>query len=410
MFYWYDYFLVFFVLVTSVLIGIYFGCFGTKQSTVKEYLSAGKQMKVFPIALSVTVSHFSGITLIAVPADVYKYGAFYVFTCLSAVLLVIAAMYVYYPVLFKGDYNSIYEYLEVRFNRKIRLLSSFLYILYENLLLPVIVYTPALALSVGISVQLIVLLICGTCVFYTAVGGLRTFVAKELSQREVFYQFGINQYPENDLIFLISTQTPQKKTRSGYVQWVLQFDLCFTYVYLNRVSKNLRVFQPFVAVDVNICAISVGLIIYANYYNCDPVMDKKITKNDQIVAYYVEQYLGEILPLAVAITGLIDGPSLGLYILGICFPQVDSTVTEFWPVYKMRNMLMFSVFVVRCTYKQMMLLSLPSSKVLKFDNTNYRIFFTYGDVCFKCKTVGHYASGCPKAVQTPAVVHPSLTG
>ena len=45
---------------------------------------------------------------------------------------------------------------------------------------------------------------------------------------------------------------------------------------------------------VNICAISVGLIIYANYYNCDPVMDKKITKNDQIVAYYVEQVANKI--------------------------------------------------------------------------------------------------------------------
>ena len=44
---------------------------------------------------------------------------------------------------------------------------------------------------------------------------------------------------------------------------------------------------------------------------------------------FVIQYLGEILPLAIAITGLIDGPSLGLYTLGICFPQVDSTVTEF---------------------------------------------------------------------------------
>ncbi|XP_063932293.1 sodium-coupled monocarboxylate transporter 1-like [Zophobas morio] len=174
MFYWYDYLLVFFVLVTSVLIGIYFGCFGTKQSTVKEYLSGGKQMKIFPIAISVIVSHFSGITLIAVPADVYKYGAFYVLICLSTVLLVIASMYVYYPVLFKGEYDSIYEYLEVRFNRKIRLFSSFLYVLYENLLLPIIVYTPALALSVGFSVQLIVLLICGTCVFYTAIGGLRT--------------------------------------------------------------------------------------------------------------------------------------------------------------------------------------------------------------------------------------------
>ena len=45
---------------------------------------------------------------------------------------------------------------------------------------------------------------------------------------------------------------------------------------------------------VNICAVSVGLIIYANYHNCDPVMDKKITKNDQIVAYYVQQVAKKI--------------------------------------------------------------------------------------------------------------------
>ncbi|KAJ3662651.1 hypothetical protein Zmor_006990 [Zophobas morio] len=51
-------------------------------------------------------------------------------------------------------------------------------------------------------------------------------------------------------------------------------------------------------------------------------------------------------------------------------------------------MLMFSVFVVRCTYNQMMLLKLPWSIVLKFDNTNYRIFFTYDDDFFKCKIVG----------------------
>ena len=38
---------------------------------------------------------------------------------------------------------------------------------------------------------------------------------------------------------------------------------------------------------------------------------------------------------------------------------------------------------------------LPSSLVLKFENTNYRIFFIYDDICFKCKLTGHHANECP---------------
>jgi hypothetical protein len=37
-------------------------------------------------------------------------------------------------------------------------------------------------------------------------------------------------------------------------------------------------------------------------------------------------------------------------------------------------------------------IGLPDSVVLKFDNTNYRIFMTFDDICFKCKRIGHYAS------------------
>lgn len=49
---WYDYCLFTLMLGLSVLIGIYFGYFGKKQTTANEYLLGGKTMKVFPVAMS----------------------------------------------------------------------------------------------------------------------------------------------------------------------------------------------------------------------------------------------------------------------------------------------------------------------------------------------------------------------
>ena len=49
---WYDYTLFGIMLGVSALIGIYFGCFGTKQSSADEYLMGNKKMKVFPISVS----------------------------------------------------------------------------------------------------------------------------------------------------------------------------------------------------------------------------------------------------------------------------------------------------------------------------------------------------------------------
>lgn len=49
---WLDYSIFVAMLAISVAIGIYFGCFGSKQASAGEYLMGGKKMHIFPIAMS----------------------------------------------------------------------------------------------------------------------------------------------------------------------------------------------------------------------------------------------------------------------------------------------------------------------------------------------------------------------
>lgn len=49
---WYDHALFGLMLGLSTIIGIYFGFFDKKESSADQYLLGGKEMKIFPIAMS----------------------------------------------------------------------------------------------------------------------------------------------------------------------------------------------------------------------------------------------------------------------------------------------------------------------------------------------------------------------
>lgn len=50
----YDYIIFVIILLGSTGIAIYYGCFGNQQSSAKEYLLAGRSMKIWPVAISLT--------------------------------------------------------------------------------------------------------------------------------------------------------------------------------------------------------------------------------------------------------------------------------------------------------------------------------------------------------------------
>jgi Na+/proline symporter len=106
---WLDYSMFGSMLFVSAVIGIYFGCFGTRQSTKNEYLLGNKTMSVFPIAMSLTASHISGITLLGAPSEMYTFGTQYWMMCLAACIVCSVVAVAYMPVFYTLQLTSTYE-------------------------------------------------------------------------------------------------------------------------------------------------------------------------------------------------------------------------------------------------------------------------------------------------------------
>jgi Na+/proline symporter len=126
-------------------------------------------MNFFPIAASLIASHVSGITLMSIPAEIYANGTQYCMMVISAITVGIALIYVYLPVFYELQLTSSFQYLEMRFDRNVRLTASFVYALATIIFTPIVLYVPALAFSQvsGINVHFITIATSIICVFYT---------------------------------------------------------------------------------------------------------------------------------------------------------------------------------------------------------------------------------------------------
>ena len=93
-----DYVVFSVMLMISALIGVWYGCGpGGKQKTTAEYLLGDRQMKNWPVAISLLVSYLSAITLLGVPSEIYTYGAQYYVLILSYFIICFSVAVIFVP-------------------------------------------------------------------------------------------------------------------------------------------------------------------------------------------------------------------------------------------------------------------------------------------------------------------------
>lgn len=172
-----DYIVFAALLTISAAVGLYYGLRKAQNTTI-DYLFGGRRMGTIPVSLSAVATFVSGFSMLAVPAEVYSQGSQFLVSVLSAALLPLAMWFIYYPIYYELKIVSLFSYLEQRFDKSVRNISSLLYSFGSIAYLPVLIYIPALAFSqsTGISVHLITPIAILICVFYTTFGGVRAVV------------------------------------------------------------------------------------------------------------------------------------------------------------------------------------------------------------------------------------------
>ncbi|KYM75423.1 Sodium-coupled monocarboxylate transporter 1 [Atta colombica] len=331
-----DYTVFIVMLVVCGIIGIYFG-FIKKSSGEDEYLVGGRNMSTFPISLSLLASFISGISLLGTPTEIYVHGTSYLFICCTVIFVTLVTSIVYLPVFHELKLTSTYEYLEKRFDKRIRLLGSVLFFLGIITWLPIVIYVPALAFNqvTGVNVHIVTPFVCIVCIFYTCVGGLKAVVWTDFFQ--TFLMFG-------SMLLIIVKGTAdvgglslviRRNLESGRLEfpamdwspltrhtiWALSIGGFIHWIQISAINQNmiqrylaLWCFMIGVTMLMLMCGYS-GMLIYAWYHECDPLTTKLARAKDQLLPLLVMNVLGNFPGLP------------GLFVAGVFSAALSSLST-----------------------------------------------------------------------------------
>ncbi|XP_067006335.2 sodium-coupled monocarboxylate transporter 1 [Anabrus simplex] len=379
----YDYVVFVLMLLVCIVIGIYYGFFSGHMTT-EDYLMGGRNMKLFPTTMSLTATLLTSTALIGFATDVYLNGIQFLYMTFGFTLAAICLVYAFLPVMHGLQLTSIYEYLEMRFDKRSRIFGSVLFSLKMLMLLPTYTYLPAITFSqvTGINVYVVSLLVCLVCIFYTCVGGLKAVVWTDVVQ-------GFSMFGAVILVVIKSTidiggiGVVWQRNMDGdrieppifdpdptlrYSFWSLTIGMFG--IMLQMAVFNQNIMQRYMSLPrLRTAKIAAwlsalgyltftcfscycGLVTYAVYYDCDPITSKLVEAKDQVIPLLVMRTLGNFPGLpGIFVAGVF---SAALSTLSSTLNSMSAVVLEdFYKAFSSKplterqtNVLMKSVVVI----------------------------------------------------------------
>lgn len=179
---WLDWSVLALYFVLLVSISVYVS--RKMKSTTSDFFLGGGKIPWWAAGLSIFGSKLSALTFIAIPAKAYATNWVYFLSNMMIVAVAPIIVYFYLPYFRKLKLTSVYEYLHIRFNAKVKLLGSLNFVLFQVSRLGIVIYLPALVLSTVTGINIFVCII-GTSLITTAYsvsGGIEAVIWTEVMQ------------------------------------------------------------------------------------------------------------------------------------------------------------------------------------------------------------------------------------
>src|SRR5687767_6139647 len=178
------------VLIGTLVFIPAYGIWKTRGSrNIEGFLKGDNSDKWWRICLSIMATQASAITFLSTPGQGYEDGMRFVQFYFGLPLAMVIISVVFIPLYYKFKVYTAYEFLETRFDRKTRVLTSVLFMAQRAFSTGITIYAPAIILSqmVGWSLNFTILFTGGIVIFYTMVGGSKAVNQTHTHQMAIIF-------------------------------------------------------------------------------------------------------------------------------------------------------------------------------------------------------------------------------
>ena len=151
---------------------------------VEGYFLGNRSLPWWAIGLSVMATQMSAVTLVGTTGQAYLTGLRFIQFYLGLPLAMILLSVTVVPFFHRAKVYTAYEYLERRFDVRVRSLASFLFLMGRAMSLGVTLAAPAVVISaiLGWPLPATVLVICVPMIIYTSIGGVQAVAWTDVKQ------------------------------------------------------------------------------------------------------------------------------------------------------------------------------------------------------------------------------------
>lgn len=344
-----DYIVFAVIILMSASTGFFYAWKDRKERNMDNFHRGKRKANPVAVALSLSVTIISAITVLSLASEVYTYGTMIAWQISGILIATVFSAYVLLPVFYNMNTISVFQYIQMRFGNIVRLVSTVIFLFMNLLVMGFALYAPCLAFQAMSGVSLWIIMVAAAFVgtIYTWLGGMKAVVWADSLQFVIIiaglmctlikgslavggFERAWEIAGDHNRIELLNVSFDPRTRHTvwgflvGYfVSWAFAFGANQSTVQRACSLPTLKIAQRVELVSfiglliIFFLTLLNGVIIFAYYHTCDPVSDGRITRNDQLFPLLIVDLLGNLpglpgLLLACLFSAALSSISSGL--------------------------------------------------------------------------------------------------